>query len=90
MNQLATVTVYTTGPGCMACTQTKRHLTRRGITFTETPIDSDPDIAEAVAELGYTMAPIVCAATRDGEQSWDGYRPDRIDALARQIDSAAS
>lgn len=78
-----TVTIYTTGPSCMACTQTKRHLGRRDIPYTEIPIDSDPNIYEAITALGFTTAPVVCAATRDGEQSWDGYRPDRIDALVR-------
>ena len=76
-----TVTIYTSGPSCMACVQTKRHLDRRGIAYTEVPIDSDDGIAAAAIELGFTTAPVVCVATADGEQSWDGYRPDRIDSL---------
>lgn len=78
---MITVTVYTPGTGCMACRQTKRHLTKRGIEFTELPID-DAVTASAV-ELGLTQAPIVCASTAAGETFWDGYRPDRIDALAK-------
>lgn len=77
-----TVTVYTTGPACQSCRLTKQHLTRRGIEFTEVPIDSDDNIIEAINELGFTTAPVVCASTPGGELSWDGYRPDRIDALA--------
>lgn len=65
----------------MACTQTKRHLNRRGIAYTEIPIDSDGNIIEAILECGFTTAPVVCAATSQGEQAWDGYRPDRIDGL---------
>lgn len=76
------VTVYTSGPSCAACTATKRHLDRRGIPYTEVAIDSDDNILAAILELGYTTSPVVCAATAMGEQSWDGYRPDRIDGLA--------
>lgn len=79
------VTVYTSGPSCMACTQTKRHLTRRGIPFTEQPIDDD--VLAAASELGFTTAPIVCATIGDTDQSWDGYRPDHIDALLQRLAS---
>lgn len=75
------VTVYTTR-ACMACTQTKRHLDRRGISYTEVAIDSDDNILAAINYLGFTTAPVVLAATGRREQSWGGYRPDRIDALA--------
>lgn len=76
-------TVYTAGAACMACALTKRHFERRGIAYTEVPIDSDDGIIDAINELGFTTAPVVCVATSAGEQSWDGYRPDRIDALTR-------
>lgn len=76
-----TVTVYTSGPSCQACVMTKRHMDRRGIAYTEVAIDSDDGILAAAEELGLKAAPIVCAATPDGERYWDGYRPDRIDAL---------
>lgn len=81
MTQRITVTVYTSGPSCMACVQTKRHLDRRGIAYTEVAIGSDDGITAAAQELGLSTAPVVCASTADGEQYWDGYRPDRIDAL---------
>ena len=86
-----TVTIYTSGPSCMACKQTKRHLDRRGITYTEVAIDSDPGILEAIKGLGLTSAPVVVVATDDGgERSWDGYRPDRIDRLAQLITAASN
>lgn len=75
------VTVYTSGPSCQACTMTKRHLDRRGIAYTEVRIDSDDNILLAINELGFSTAPVVCASTPEGELSWDGYRPDRINAL---------
>ncbi|KWX66833.1 glutaredoxin domain-containing protein [Mycobacterium sp. NAZ190054] len=77
----AIVTVYTNGPSCMACTQTKRHLEKRGIAYTEQPLDEDN--TAAAIELGFTTAPVVCVSIDGAEQSWDGYRPDRIDAIAR-------
>jgi glutaredoxin-like protein NrdH len=60
---------------------TKKHLARRGIPYTEIPIN-DAGVLEAIHELDFHTAPVVCAATTAGEQAWDGYRPDRIDALA--------
>lgn len=79
------VTVYASGPSCMACTMTKRHLARRGIAFTEIPIDSDDAILAAAGELDLRTAPIVCASVDGAEQYWDGYRPDRIDALVNPL-----
>lgn len=77
------VTVYTAGPSCMACTQTKRHLNRRGIPYTEIPIDADETTLPAILECGFTTAPVVCASVDGKETSWSGYRPDRIDALVK-------
>ena len=73
------VTVYTTGPGCQACRMTKKRLDQNGITYTEVPIHDDD--REAIDYLGFRTAPVVCASTPTVETSWDGYRPDRIDAL---------
>lgn len=73
------VTVYTAGPSCSACILTKRHLERRSISYTEEPLNDEN--TAAATELGFTTAPIVCVSIDGIEQSWDGYRPDRIDAL---------
>lgn len=75
------VTVYTSGPSCQACVLTKRHLDRRGIAYTEKAIDAGD--AEAATYLGYTTAPVVCVSVDGVESSWSGYRPDRIDKIAR-------
>jgi len=80
-----TVTVYTrtlaTTEKCYQCEATKRRLTAKGIAFTEVDIDADPLTREALAYLGYSGIPVVVAATATGEQHWNGYRPERIDAL---------
>jgi glutaredoxin len=76
-----TVTVYTT-ESCVQCKQTKRHLAHRNIPFTEEPLDDDN--LSAAIDLGFTTAPVILVDHPEmGELSWDGYRPDRIDALVR-------
>lgn len=75
------VTVYTAGPGCQRCIATTRRMKDRGIEFTEVQIDEF--ITEAAKFLGMSTAPIVCVSTPSGDQHWDGYRPDRIDALTK-------
>ena len=75
------ITVYTAGPSCMACRQTKRHLEKLGLPFIEGQITDT--VAAAAKAAGMAMAPIVCVSTPSGDVQWDGYRPDRIDALTR-------
>lgn len=74
-----TVTVYTK-PSCGGCTATKAHLRKAGIPFTEEPLDDEN--LDAAIELGCSAAPVVCVEVDGVEDHWDGYRPDRIDALA--------
>jgi len=75
-----TVTIYTTGPACMACRQTKRHLEKHGIQYTEILLDEYS--RDAAVFLGLSTAPVVCVTTPNGDRYWDGYRPDRIDEIA--------
>ena len=74
------VTVYSS-PACHACTLTKRHLDKRGIPYTEVLIDDD--VRAAAYELDITSAPIVCVSVDGVEGYWGGYRPDRLDEIAR-------
>ncbi len=74
-----TVTVFTAS-GCMPCRLTKKHMEHRGILYEEKPLDS-AEAVSAIAEGKFASAPIVLATTSHGVQFWDGYRPDRIDAL---------
>lgn len=82
-----TVTIFTPPKAgakakCAACEQTKRHLTKREIPFTEAIIDGF--LVKEVEALGMTQAPIVRVTNAEGEvvEQFDGYRPDRLDALA--------
>lgn len=75
------VTIYTS-PGCQPCRMTKHRLDKLGIHYTEVPIING-EYQEAFAELELTQAPVVCASVNGHETYWAGYRPDRIDALAK-------
>lgn len=82
---MTAVTVFTTGPACQMCRTTKIHLRKRGIVFDEVRLDENPELADKVRELGFTMAPVVLV---NDEDVWDGYRSDAIDQLANEIIAA--
>lgn len=73
------VTVYSK-PACVQCDATYRALDKKGIEYTVVDISVDVDALERVRALGYFQAPVVVA----GEQSWAGFRPDQITALANR------
>jgi glutaredoxin-like protein NrdH len=73
------VTVYS-NPNCTACEQTKRFLTVKGIEFESKMISESPEIFPLIEEKGYASAPVVVA----GEDSWSGFRLDRLSALVAE------
>ena len=73
------VTVYSK-PACVQCDATYRALDKKGIEYTVVDISADVDALERVRALGYLQAPVVVA----GEESWSGFRPDQITALANR------
>jgi len=73
-----TVTVYTT-PSCTQCTATKRRLTEKGVDFVLVDLAEHPNKAAEFREAGILQAPVVVV---EGRESWWGFQPDRIDALA--------
>ena len=77
--QQGKVTVYSK-PACVQCDATYRALDKKGIEYTVVGISADVDALERVRALGYLQAPVVVA----GEQSWAGFRPDQITALANR------
>lgn len=84
---MTSVTVYSAGPACVQCTQTFRHLERRGIDFTTVDLRIKVAAREYVTdELGYSQAPVV-VVDDEPENHWYGFRPDKIDLL---VDEAAS
>ena len=72
-----TVTVYTK-PACVQCNATYRALDKQGIAYDVVDMSQDPEALERVRALGFMQAPVVIA----GDDSWSGFRPDKIAALA--------
>ena len=68
-------------PSCVQCTQTKRLMDRLGLEY-EVEDVTEPDNLAAAQELGHTSAPVVVV----GAESWAGFRPDLINALAERIE----
>lgn len=83
---MPSITVFTTGPTCQMCRTTKMALKRRGIPFEEVRLDENPELADKVRELGFTMAPVVLIGDED---VWEGFRSEAIDQLAREMAAAA-
>ena len=72
------VTVHSK-PACVQCNATYRHLDKLGVEYDVVDMSQDPDAVEKVRELGFVQAPVVIS----DEDSWSGYVPDKIDALAQ-------
>jgi glutaredoxin-like protein NrdH len=70
------VIVYS-NPNCTACEQTKRFLTVKGVAFEAKMIQDSPEVFSLIEEKGYSAAPVVVA----GEDSWSGFRLDKLSTL---------
>ncbi|ARD42467.1 glutaredoxin family protein [Actinomyces gaoshouyii] len=76
-------------PGCTACAQTMRALTRAGVGFTELSADEHRD--RLTADLGATGLPVVLVL--DGQEpvaQWQGLRPDLIRSWSRRWRAASA
>lgn len=79
-----TVTIYTTGPACMACRMTKRAMDKAGITYTEVDLTTQPEAHTYLTdELGYSEAPVCIVEDGTDQHHWSGFRPDAIKNLTR-------
>lgn len=75
------VTVFSK-PNCAQCDQTKRHLKKIKVDFTEVDITTSPTDYEYVKSLGYLAAPVVVVSyPLGGDDHWSGYRFDNLNAL---------
>jgi glutaredoxin-like protein NrdH len=72
------ITVYTKD-NCVQCDMTKRMMDKLGVDYETVDIVENPAELDRLIEMGYRAAPVV--VTEDG-QSWAGFNPDRITALA--------
>lgn len=83
---MLSVTVYSTGGGCMQCELTRTCLRGLGIEFTEIDLsdEANHDALQYVTEdLGYSQAPVV-AVDGDSEFHWSGFQPALIKRLAER------
>tara|TARA_R100000365_G_scaffold3528_1_gene11903 strand:+ start:12186 stop:12461 length:276 start_codon:yes stop_codon:yes gene_type:complete len=81
---MVTVTVYSTGSGCVRCQLTLRKLDDTGIRYTVIDLtgeDNDAAREYLTGDLGYSEAPVVIVDDQP-EHHWSGFRPDLIDTLA--------
>jgi glutaredoxin-like protein NrdH len=70
-------TVYTK-PACVQCEQTKKLLDRNGVEYNVVDITKDPEAYDKIVAMGFMAAPVVIS----GDESWAGFQPDKINAIA--------
>lgn len=70
-------TVYTK-PACIQCEQTKKLLDRNGVEYETVDITKDQEAFDMIVGMGFQSAPVVIS----GDQSWAGFQPDKINAIA--------
>lgn len=65
-------------PACVQCEQTKKLLDKNGVAYTTVDISQDQEAFDKVVAMGFASAPVVIS----GDQSWAGFQPDKINAIA--------
>lgn len=70
-------TIYTK-PSCVQCDMTKRMFDKLGIEYQTVDISKDTEAFEMLMDMGFRSAPVVITQ----EDSWAGFQPDKITALA--------
>jgi len=70
-------TVYVK-PSCVQCDMTKRMLDKQGTEYQTIDITQDQEAFDMVVGMGFQSAPVVITPT----DSWAGFQPDKIIALA--------
>jgi glutaredoxin-like protein NrdH len=73
------ITVYSK-PSCVQCTATYRALDSKGLAYEIKDVSQDEAALEQLKTLGYLQAPVVVYQ----DQHWSGFRPDKIDEVAKQ------
>lgn len=77
------ITVYSK-PACIQCVATYRALDQRGISYDVVDISEDADALNVVRGLGYMQVPVIMTS----DDHWSGFRPDKINTLARETVAA--
>ena len=71
------ITLWSNGPACVACMQTKREFDKRGIIYTERDLRRNPKAVQRFLEMGLSAAPIV----ETDKKRWSGFRLEKIKSL---------
>lgn len=71
------VVVYSKS-NCMQCNFTKQFLIDNEIEFVVKDIEEDAVALEEVKSLGFSSLPVVII---DGQEPFNGFRPDRLESL---------
>ena len=73
-------------PSCVQCHATYRALDAKGIEYEFPVLNADPAALDQIKELGHMQAPVVIT----DDDHWSGFRPDKIDELAGQLERGAA
>lgn len=68
-------------PSCVQCVATERALGEKGIPHRMLDLTEHPDALTILKNANYLQAPFV----QHGDDVWTGFRPDKIDEIARAI-----
>ncbi|WP_332248133.1 MULTISPECIES: glutaredoxin domain-containing protein [Microbacterium] len=68
-------------PSCVQCTATLRALDAKGIPHRILDLTEHPDAITILKNANFMQAPFV----QHGDDVWTGFRPDKIDAIAKAI-----
>ncbi len=74
-------TVYTK-PNCVQCDMTKRLMDKIGVEYTTVDIVENPEELDKLIKMGYRAAPVVVVTSETSIESWAGFQPEKITALA--------
>jgi glutaredoxin-like protein NrdH len=66
---------------CIQCSWTKKRLEKHNIPYVYHDIEADEQARKVVEEVGRLQLPLVVARLDTKTQSWNGFSPDKIDAL---------
>lgn len=81
---MASVTLYTK-PQCVQCEQTKKYLNLKDVPFSTVDITEDNEALEMVLGLGFKSAPVVIVTGDSLDDSWSGFRLDKLAKLSETL-----
>lgn len=76
----ADIMIFTIGPTCVQCNQTKRILDGQNIPYIEFDLRNHPALADLFKTAGHLTAPVVIAH----DQIWSGFRLEKLKDLIRR------